>query len=386
MAGLGETGSGAIDQATIAFRRLLGDANAGDQARVDILVVLVQRTVVVATWPGREDDIRTLTNSQGETAMPLFTGTEYLEAAARRFGWFNPDGTLQWKEMGARQALRQALARHLRYVVIDIGSSHAVEFGSDEIRPLVSATERPETGPFAGAGRVSTSVREAVQRCSRSGQPPAMADASVRSAPPPPQSQSAYQAQVPPAARIPAEAQVRGAARGAAAGGTPYAQTLPKSDAVVPQVSPQSPAPGAHVGAAAPAAPAQAAHVGAAAAAPAQAGQGSAVVVLDAADFEFAPLMDPFGDDLLDAMSEQLRQFPEVEWASMVAGARGPETYRMVALRISPEFLSRVGEIAGMLQAQAVQHGAALQVALLAQPEQLRKAREVGTVFFPWRR
>ena len=64
-----------IDTATIAFRRVLAEATAGEQARVDALVVLAQRTLFIATWPAPNQVARTLTNSDGETALPLFTGS-----------------------------------------------------------------------------------------------------------------------------------------------------------------------------------------------------------------------------------------------------------------------------------------------------------------------
>ena len=91
-----------IDTATVAFRRVLADATAGDQARVDALVVLAQRRMYAATWPGPSQMVRTLTNSDGETALPLFTGLDSLESTATRFGWRDPDGSLQWKELTAR--------------------------------------------------------------------------------------------------------------------------------------------------------------------------------------------------------------------------------------------------------------------------------------------
>src|SRR4051794_12540565 len=111
--------AGRVDQATIAFRRVLAEANAGEQARVDALVVLSQRTVYAATWPGQNQAARTLTNSEGESALPLFTGMDVLDATATRFGWRNADGSLQFRELGAREALRHALARGVHFVVID---------------------------------------------------------------------------------------------------------------------------------------------------------------------------------------------------------------------------------------------------------------------------
>ena len=48
-----DMGDAPTDRATEAFRRLLSDAAAGGQAKVDALVALSQRTLFVATWtPG----------------------------------------------------------------------------------------------------------------------------------------------------------------------------------------------------------------------------------------------------------------------------------------------------------------------------------------------
>ena len=155
-----------VDQATIAFRRVLAEANAGEQARVDALVVLAQRTVYAATWPGQQT-ARTLTNSHGESALPLFTGLDVLDVTATRFGWRNPDGTLQFRELGAREALRHALARNVHFVVIDLGSEHSVEFAREELEPLVNLQEkRNGTGPFASAGDPQAALRDAVRRTS----------------------------------------------------------------------------------------------------------------------------------------------------------------------------------------------------------------------------
>jgi hypothetical protein len=161
-------GPSAVDQATIAFRRLLSEASNGEQTRVDALVVLAQRSVFAATWPGQNQAVRTLTNSGGETAMPLFTGRDVLTDTAARFGWLNPDGSLSFRELAAREALRHALGRGVHFVVIDIGSDHAVEFAREEIEPLLQLqNQQLGTGPFAAAGEPQAAIREAVRRSTR---------------------------------------------------------------------------------------------------------------------------------------------------------------------------------------------------------------------------
>jgi hypothetical protein len=158
-------GPSSIDTATIAFRRVLSEATAGEQARVDALVVLAQRTLFVATWPGPNQIARTLTNSDGETALPLFTGLDALETTATRFGWRDPDGSLQFRQLGARDALRHALARGVHFVVIDIGTDHSVEFARDELEPLLQLqTKRSSSGPFAATGEPQATILDAIRK------------------------------------------------------------------------------------------------------------------------------------------------------------------------------------------------------------------------------
>jgi hypothetical protein len=353
------------DQATIAFRRLLKDAATGDQARVDALVVLAQRTMFAVTWPGGESEIRTLTNSAGETALPLFTSREMLEEAARRYGWQSPDGSLPSVEMGARQALRQAMARSVHFVVVDIGADYSVEFTLEEIQPLVSAqSERDSVGPFAGAGRVSSTLLQAVKR-SRSEFPPSMpAQAAAGAQPvtlegiptPPPPAATATVPRIggePPRAPAPAPATAREepldlrAPKTVTSAETPSARaTEPAFRAVRPEeVEPEEP------------------------------GQ----ILL-------RPLLQPLSEQLVDAVSEKLRQYPEVEWACTVGGKLGEEFFPVIGLRVDPSFASRVEEIAAAVGEQCERHGSSVQVVSLTAARQLGSAREFGTVFFPWRK
>lgn len=156
------------DQGTSAFRRLLAEASSGEQARVDALMAFSQRIVFAATWPGQNQAVRTLTNREGETAMPLFTGRELLEETATRFGWRNPDGTLPMRQLGAREALQHALARGVHFVVVDIGCEHSVEFSREEVEPLLALqAQKGGSGPFAGKGEPEAAIRDAVRRSSR---------------------------------------------------------------------------------------------------------------------------------------------------------------------------------------------------------------------------
>ena len=109
---------GEPDQTTMLLRRVLQSAADDERARVDALIALGQRTLFAALWPGQDKYIRTLTNPTGQTAMPLFTGLDVLEAAATNLGWREPDGSVNWRELGAREAIRHAPARGAPFVVI----------------------------------------------------------------------------------------------------------------------------------------------------------------------------------------------------------------------------------------------------------------------------
>ncbi len=146
-----------------AFRRLLSDGNAGGQAKIDALLALSQRTVYVATWTPDGGGYRTLINSAGDAALPIFTTPAELLEAGRRFGWLDTQGNIPMKEVGAREAIRQAVAHEVAFVVIDIAAAHTLEVARSELEPLLTAQARRESdGPFAGVGRISTSMMRAV--------------------------------------------------------------------------------------------------------------------------------------------------------------------------------------------------------------------------------
>lgn len=184
----------AADQATQLLRRVLQSAAGDEQARVDALIALGQRTLFAALWPGQDKYIRTLTNPAGETAMPLFTGRDVLEASATDLGWREPDGTLSWRELGAREAVRHALARGAHFIVVDLGTPHAIDFKREEMEPLLN--RRATGGPSAQDMALTAAVRSASQ--------PAGHRSSFVPPPPDAQSEPPPAAEVPPAAPVPA--------------------------------------------------------------------------------------------------------------------------------------------------------------------------------------
>lgn len=129
----GDPAGAGLDHGTAALRRLMGRAADDESARDQSLVAVMRRPVLVATWPHSPESVRTLTNSDGEQAMPLFTGMDALESAARRFGWVSPDGSVTHRELDAAEAMRGAVANSVHFVVLDICADHSVEFAREEI-------------------------------------------------------------------------------------------------------------------------------------------------------------------------------------------------------------------------------------------------------------
>ncbi len=317
---MGET---TVNRSLLAFRRLLQEGVQGGQAKVDALVALSQRTVFVAAWTEGGDDFRTLINSNGQNALPLFTDKAQLMEASRKLGWLGPDGTVPHREIGARGAFRYLASHDLGFLIIDIAAEHSLEAERNEIEPLLTATKRQSTpGPFAAVGRISETMLQAVKAAPR---PPAVVV-------------------VEPPTGLP-----------------PGALDTSSGSASAPVA----------------AAPVAAAPV---AASPMTFGSGAGSVVIQ-------PLGEPPTDELLDALGKVLRGFPEVEWASFFLASRGPTDARpTVGLRVDTSYRERLPDIINGLRECGDAMGASIDTMLLDDPAVVRAARSEAVVFFPFRR
>lgn len=365
------------DGPTAAFRRLLKDAGEDQQARSDALTVLVQRTVFVATWPVDPDSgIRTLTSSSGDTAMPVFSKLDVLKEAALRFGWTNPDGSLSWRELGAREALRRAMARGVQFVVVDIGCEHSLEFARTEFEPMIALPPRRESvAPFAANSKGSSTANDAARRSSR---PPALADLAEsgerpRSGIPPARSVTPSPAVVKPAiassvssgalkaAPVPGGAQAFASER--------YASAPPRSPSA--NNTPAQKRPSAPPGRKRSLTPDPARLTG---------------PLVDIAGMAFRSLDTPIHDDTLDAIADALRRFPEVEWASAVVGDKDGNSQVVIVLRVEPAYRARLPEVNRFVRLAAEDAGQTAGVAVVDDPKQMRAARDQGVVFYPWKK
>lgn len=330
-----------------ALKRLLTDAGQGGQAKVDALIALSQRTLWVVPWEGVEG-YRTLVNSTGLAALPVFTNEAELQEAAQRFAWLTPAGTVAHKEIGARAAFGYAHEKNLGFVVVDITSEHSLEISRDELTPLLTQNRRESAGPFAGAGRIESSLMAAVSRKSEPGM--AAVQPAVRAPTPPPGSLPAARPPTP-AAGVPA---VR--APTPTPGGIP-AVNPPSGSVTIPTSLPAGALPPRQEKNDAPAFP-------------------DAVAQVVASTRLFPPASTP-EDALLDRLEAILRGYPEVEWGCIGSASAQPA----LGLRIDQRMRKRLEALA-----EAVAKASGLVVVTLDDPAHFKAAKGEAFVFFPWRR
>lgn len=313
-----------------AMVRLLADAAQGGQAKVDALVALSQRTLWVVPWGQGIEGYRTLINSSGLAALPVFTSTRELEEACQRFGWLDPSGQAPRTEVGARQSFTYARTNNLGFVVVDIASEHSLEIAQEELAPLL--TNRQESqGPFAAAGRVGSDLIAAVER--RSSQTNLRVDPTSATA-----------------------------------------QAIP----LVPQTRPGS-TPATGIRAVAPPEPPSTLPNHALPPKPEASSAGFVIPLPDSVQGSTrfaAPFTTP-EDAMLDRLEAILRGYPEVEWACLGIANGTPA----IGLRIDARIRNRIGDLAS-----AVQQVGQLAVVVLDDMAHFKSAKSDAFVFFPWRR
>jgi hypothetical protein len=86
-------------------------------------------------------------------------------------------------------------------------------------------------------------------------------------------------------------------------------------------------------------------------------------------------------DSALEALSSELRGFPEVEWACVLVDE---SDVPLIAVRIDPSFLNRVADITDVILDVGDRQSVALQVLLLNNQDQVKNARRNGRAFYPW--
>jgi hypothetical protein len=86
-------------------------------------------------------------------------------------------------------------------------------------------------------------------------------------------------------------------------------------------------------------------------------------------------------DSALEALSTELKGFPEVEWACVLVDE---SDVPLIAVRIDPSFLNRVADITDVILDVGERQSLTLQVLLLNNQDQVKRARRNGRAFYPW--
>jgi len=369
------------DQGLDAFRRLLKEGAAGGSAKVDALLALAQRTVYVATWTEGGEEYRTLVNGNGQSALPIFTDDDELDRAASHFGWVD-EGMPRTprRELGAREALRYVVSHNLDFLVVDIAASWRLEAEAGEIEPLLTGRAEP-AGPYAGMGKVSSSVMRAVKPTPPTGQTVALESAVGRAGfPTGEKTDTDPRPSLPPspaASRVgqpPAEPDVAPARFAASKSSAPSAPAASPPPAAPSETASQ---PGSRPSLPSPPPPPPPGAVG-----------NAATDLLPPDQARLGPPDGSPSDALIDAFHEVLREYPEVEWAAYCTAAASEDdpTSPAVGLRVDAGFRKRVDDLAAALRRTSHQvEGSAMRVLLLDKPELVRTARSEALVFYPWR-
>jgi hypothetical protein len=160
-----------LDRGVAALRWMLVSAQEDASARSQVLPAVAKCTVLVATWANAPDTVRVISGTGSDVSMPLFTGHDALEHAAKRFGWSAGTQSVSFRAINGREALQHAVIQEVVRVVIDAGAEHAFEVTSKEVAAYllrstgtdlestlrVSAVAPPATIE-AGTGKMSKPV------------------------------------------------------------------------------------------------------------------------------------------------------------------------------------------------------------------------------------
>lgn len=328
------TSADAMNDASIqAFRRLLLSANDDAQARVDAVVALSQRTLLVATFtsPMTPQAYRTLRREDQSEAIAVFTDRLYLEKTATRLQWHDASSV----EVGAPYLFRWMKNHHIDCLWVDPGEPHSTAFVLEEMEPLIPQPGRHEpAGPFASAGALPEQVK----------------------------------------AQVRAKRLVR--------------RTLELKDSFENEMADGRLQSGARVSSMPPP-PSESGHKP-----PVRKKHSLEELVEQSTGSELIPLMEPMQNPphpaVLEAWWQVLEQYPEVEWAcyaSLITHEANAQTYHPVVLglRIDKNYRVRVNEIAKACMQAVVHVYPKLTVVFIDSMGALEQAKNYATVFYPWK-
>jgi SseB protein N-terminal domain len=325
-----------VPHAAVSLQQALIAASRDPAQRSRAVSALRGAEVWAVTWPTDGTTPRTLTSSSGIVALPLFSDERQLAAAAIRYGWQTGDGRVLHRKMFVSEAMRYAKLARAKLAIIDPVADHLLELDEGEMDLVASL---PSSRPPPADGSLD---RADWKRTPSTPSQPSGFDVARASTRPPSRSSAPSGAPRPPGAYGPFPGEI----------------TSARTSALRPRSV--TPHPAEHtVSATFGAAPT------------------STMVALE----EAPP------DALLDALAEVLKDYPEVEWASLVGAPAGVEGARpSVALRIAPDFRVHLAEISQRLREAGSGEHTRVDVVVLETPDQMKEARHVGVPFYPWRK
>ncbi len=294
----------------------------------DALRRLRDEPLLISPWlPSQE--WRTLMNSNGQSALPVFTHEQALHAASERLGWLAPDGSAPSITTDLASAAEFISQNGLLFLIFDLGEEHSVEVAAQDLDAFWnSPASTAELSPTRAAADASRPERQ--RKTSSTDNFPGTTPRLVQTAP----RQTSPDAGMDIAA-LRAEAERESAVEVKEQASRPPDATF---------------------------------------------GSSSGSVTLH-------PMNEMPSDALLDALSNVARQYPEIEWAAIAMAARGPTQAKpTVALRVDASYRARVGELTQALRTSGDEQGATLDVLLLDDPKLMRQVRSEALLFFPWRR
>jgi hypothetical protein len=174
-------------EASQALTQALLAAARDSSHRPKALSALRGAEVWAATWPGDPGTLRTLTNSNGVTALAIFSTERQLEDAAVRYGWLGPDGHVPSRRLHISEAMRFAKYGRAQLVVVDIAADHSLELDEGEME-LVSSLPSTRPPSYEGIGQVISKSRpppDGAEVRRLSSRPPAFVYGSGKSSRPP---------------------------------------------------------------------------------------------------------------------------------------------------------------------------------------------------------
>jgi hypothetical protein len=396
-----------LERGLEAFRRLLSQAHDHEEARVDAIVALCQRPVVVPhVASAGAEGFRTVMTRENIEALPMFTDEAALRQCALERGWTEWQEPSCMREIPARHALRWAHAHGIEYVVIDLGTPYSIEIHKGEFEPVLAPFTDVETaGPFAATGTLSEQLVDAIrhhqtesprtrrttmrvfdqnlvlnQRLSQ--QPIAEMAETPRELPPAPVRASAsvgeHRFTMPaPYAAMPSDA--RPFAEAVPAGTWSSSAPTATSTTPLPYASSRAPRPGADPRSTA------------------TEGQNGGAGPLRRARTYTAPLMPAAttghitapstrpDDEVLEAWASALRSYPQVEWAcvgDMVAPTRLTQT--TIGIALNPLFIDSINDIQTHLRGESLVPQS-IEIRLIDTPELAAEAKERAVIFYPWK-